>query len=140
MGFAEQFQTADWKSEKHVPVIQCPDQVNAGEMFEIKVEVGTEIAHPNTTEHHIQWIQVFYRPDDDKFTYDLGYFSFNSHGASAAGPNMGPAYTHPAVNAYCKIEKPGMIFAVEQCNIHGLWQSQKEIKVLGVQQAAPAAG
>ncbi len=143
MGLGDQLQTSDWKTEKHVPAIDCPAKVSAGEMFEIKVEVGKEIPHPNTTEHHIEWIQVFFKPEDDKFTCDLGYFSFNSHGASANGPNMGPAYTHPAVTISCKIDKPGKIYAIEQCNIHGLWQSEMEIQVMmaaQTSQAAPAAG
>jgi superoxide reductase len=130
MGLGDQLQTADWKTEKHVPAIDCPGQVKAGEMFEIKVEVGKEVPHPNMTEHHIEWIQVFYKPNDDKFTYDLGYFSFNAHGAAAAGANQGPAYTHPAVSIKCKIDKPGTIYAVEHCNIHGLWQSEFEIQVM----------
>jgi len=49
----ELYQTADWKAEKHVPVIECPDRVIADEMFDVKVSLGMEIAHPNTTEHHI---------------------------------------------------------------------------------------
>ena len=28
----------------------------ADEMFAVKVSLGKEIAHPNTTEHHIRWI------------------------------------------------------------------------------------
>ena len=35
MKIGEQFQTADWKSEKHVPVIDCPDQVQSNEMFDV---------------------------------------------------------------------------------------------------------
>lgn len=128
-GLGDQLQTADWKTEKHVPVIECPDKVSADEVFEIRVEVGKEISHPNTTEHHIQWIQLLFKPDDDKFSYDLGYFTFAAHGASVNGPDQGPAYTHPAVSVRCKINKPGTIYAVSHCNIHGLWQSQKEIKV-----------
>jgi superoxide reductase len=38
-----------------VPVIECPDALKSGKRFEIKVSVGKEIAHPNTTEHHIRW-------------------------------------------------------------------------------------
>jgi desulfoferrodoxin (superoxide reductase-like protein) len=45
----EQFQSADWKAEKHVPVIDCPDVVKADETFDVKVAVGKEVAHPNTT-------------------------------------------------------------------------------------------
>ena len=47
----ELYQTADWKSEKHVPVIDCSDQVAADEIFDVSVSLGKEIAHPNTTEH-----------------------------------------------------------------------------------------
>ena len=32
--FGELFQTADWKTEKHVPVIECSDRVKAGEILE----------------------------------------------------------------------------------------------------------
>jgi len=46
-------QKGDWKKEKHMPVIEAPEQVKAGELFEVKVSLGKEIAHPNTTEHHI---------------------------------------------------------------------------------------
>jgi superoxide reductase len=36
----ELFQGADWKEEKHVPLIECPDEVSADQMFEIKVCLG----------------------------------------------------------------------------------------------------
>ena len=39
----EVFQSADWKSEKHVPVIECPESVKAGELFEVKVTLGKEV-------------------------------------------------------------------------------------------------
>ena len=57
------FQIADWKKEKHVPVIECPDKVKSGEIFWLKITVGKEIAHPNTTEHHIRWISVYFHPE-----------------------------------------------------------------------------
>jgi len=81
----EQFQTADWKSEKHVPVIECPDEVAADEIFNVTVTLGKEVAHPNTTEHHIRWIQLYFKPDDDKFTYQVGNYEFSAHGESAKG-------------------------------------------------------
>jgi superoxide reductase len=127
MGIGERVQTADWKKEKHVPVIECPDQVKADEVFEVKVGLGKEIAHPNTTEHHIRWIRLYFHPDGDKFTYDVGSFEFNAHGESVAGPNQGPAYTHHQVSASLKINKAGTLHAVAFCNIHGLWESSKEI-------------
>ena len=125
----ELFQAADWKTEKHVPAVECPDRVKSGELFPVKVTVGKEIAHPNTTEHHIRWISVYFLPEGVKFTYQIGYFEFSAHGESTEGPNMGPAYTNPEVAALLKIAKPGVIYATALCNIHGLWQSEKEIKV-----------
>ena len=129
MGIGGRIQTADWKKEKHVPVIECPDQVKTDEVFEVQVGLGKEIAHPNTTEHHIRWIRLYFHPEGDKFTYDVGSFEFNAHGESVAGPNQGPAYTHHQVSASLKINKAGTLHAVAFCNIHGLWESSKEIGV-----------
>jgi len=127
--FGEIIQEADWKKEKHVPVIECADAVKADEMFEVKVGIGKEIAHPNTTEHHISWISLYFHPDGEKFPVQLGHFEFNSHGASVQGPNTSSVYTHHQVVAWVKTAKPGTILALSLCNIHGLWQSSKEIKL-----------
>ena len=125
---AEFFQTADWKTEKHVPVIECPDQVKAGESFSVKVSLGKEVAHPNTTEHHISWISVYFHPEGEKYPYEVGHFEFSAHGESLTGPNQGPVYTNHEVTVSLKIGKPGVIYATALCNIHGLWQGAKEIK------------
>ena len=125
MRFGDRIQEADWKKEKHVPAIECPDQVKAGEVFKVKVGLGREIAHPNTTEHHIRWISLSFHPEGSKFTYDVGRFEFNAHGESGAGPNQGPVYTHHAVTASLKTDKPGTLHALAYCNIHGLWESSK---------------
>ena len=90
---AEKIQSADWKSEKHVPVITCPDKVEPDEWTRVTITLGAEIAHPNTTEHHIRWLKAFFVPDGGKFAYDLGTFEFNAHGESTDGPNTGPVYT-----------------------------------------------
>lgn len=129
MGLSERIQSADWKAEKHVPVIECPDHVKADEMFEVKVSLGKEIAHPNTTEHHIRWIKIFFHPDGEKFTYDVATFEFNAHGEAVAGANQGPVWTHHAGVTWMKINKPGTIHALAYCNIHGLWESTKIIAV-----------
>jgi superoxide reductase len=124
---SERIQKADWKKEKHVPVIECPDQVKAGEVFEVQVSLGKEIAHPNTTEHHIRWISLYFHPEGEKFTYDVGRFEFNAHGEAVAGPNQGPVYTDHKVTTSLKVSKPGTLHALAYCNIHGLWESSKEI-------------
>ena len=126
--FGELFQTADWKAEKHVPVIECPDRVKAGELFPVKVSIGKEIAHPNTTEHHIRWISVYFHAEGDKFPCEVGHFEFSAHGESVEGPNQGPVYTNHEVTIAFKVSRPGVIYAASLCNIHGLWKSEKEIK------------
>jgi superoxide reductase len=118
----DMIQSADWKKEKHVPVIDCPDEVNAGEVFEVKVELGKEIPHPNTVEHHIRWISLYYQPEGDKFVYGVGRFEFNAHGE-------GTAFTSPSGTAWLKVDKPGTLHALAFCNIHGLWESSKAISL-----------
>ena len=122
-------QEADWKKEKHVPVIDCPDTVKTGEMFEVTVGIGKEIAHPNTTEHHISWITLFFHPEGEKFPYHIGRFEFSAHGSSVNGPNTSTVYTHHQVTTWLKTSKPGALLALALCNIHGLWQSAKALKL-----------
>ena len=123
----ERIQKADWKKEKHTPAIECPDEVKANELFGVKVSLGKEIAHPNTTEHHIRWISLFFHPEGEKFTYQVGHFEFSAHGESVAGANQGPVYTHHEASTSMRISKPGTLHAMALCNIHGLWESSKEI-------------
>ena len=126
----DRLQTADWKSEKHVPVIECPDQVKKDELFDVKVTLGKEVAHPNKTEHHIRWITLYFHPEGDKFTYQVGHYEFNAHGESVEGPDTGPVYTNHTVTTSCKISKGGTLHALAFCNIHGLWESSKDIKAV----------
>lgn len=125
--FGDHIQEADWKAEKHVPVIECPDKVVADQMFEVKVSLGKEIAHPNTTEHHIRWISVYFHPRGEKFSYHIGHFECNAHGESVQGANQGPVYTHHSATLAMKTSKPGTLHAVALCNIHGLWESSKTV-------------
>ena len=126
----ELLQTADWKTEKHVPLIECPDAVKSGEKFEIKVFVGKEVSHPNTTEHHIRWIQVYFHPADEKAVYQLANCEFTAHGESTQGADKGPAYTDHSATVTAMIKKPGVIHTFSLCNIHGLWEYSKEINVV----------
>lgn len=125
--FKDLFQSADWRQEKHVPVIEAPDKAKKGEFFKVTVSVGKEIAHPNTTEHHIRWIAIYFLADGEKFPYQIGKFEFAAHGESTQGPNTSTIYTHPEVVANFKTDKPGIIFASSYCNIHGLWKNEKRL-------------
>ena len=122
-------QSADWKTEKHVPVIEGPDKINKGQALMFEVSVGKQIAHPNTTEHHIRSIEVYFLATGEKFPCQIARFEFNAHGESAQGPNTSTVFSEPKVSAIFKTEKSGVIMATAYCNIHGLWRSEKEIKV-----------
>jgi superoxide reductase len=118
----EKLQRDDWKKEKHVPMIDAPEKTSADEWTKVKVTVGKEIEHPNTIEHHIRWIRVYFVPENSKFAYDLGNWEFASHGE-------GPVHTQSLVKFGVKIKESGTINAVSYCNIHGLWESSKKISV-----------
>jgi len=126
----EHFKKADWQTEKHVPVIECPTEVKAGEIFPVKVTIGKGIGHPNTTEHHIRWVTVYFHPEGARFSYQVGHFEFSAHGEAVEGPNTGPVYTHHEVAFSMKVNQPGTLYALAFCNIHGLWEYAQEVKVV----------
>ncbi len=123
------FQTADWKSEKHVPVIEFPEGTQKGKPLAFKVSIGKEIPHPNTTEHHIDWIEVIFHPENEKFPYQIGKFEFTAHGASVEGPDTSTIYSHPEVSGVMKTQKKGTIYALAYCNIHGLWMNSAPVNL-----------
>lgn len=129
MKLADFIKSEDFKKEKHVPVIEAPEKVKKGEKTEISVCVGKEIPHPNTTEHHIKWIKLFFQPDGDPYVYEIGNFEFNVHGESVKGPNTGDVYAEPFVKTWVKLNKSGTLLALSYCNIHGLWESSLKITV-----------
>lgn len=122
MILGEKIQSADWKKEKHVPVIECPDTVQADTVFTVRVSVGKEIPHPNTLEHHIRWAQLYFQPEGSKFVFQVGHAEFSAHGEASV-------FANPFAKFSMKVNGPGTLIALSLCNIHGLWESSKEIKV-----------
>ena len=116
MKLTETVQTADWKAEKHVPVIHV--EIADG-LLKIKALVGEEIEHPNTLEHHIAWIKVFFKPEGEKFPVEVGSYEFAAHGEA-------DLFTVPCVEAAVKTDKGGEVYALSYCNIHGLWENSVE--------------
>jgi superoxide reductase len=121
----ELFQTADWKQEKHVPVIEAKKEDDG---IDVKVSVGKEIAHPNTTEHHISWIDVLFKPSDSKFPFHVARTEFKAHGASTQGPNTSTIYSQPKTKLFFNTDKPGKVIAFSYCNIHGLWANSVDVE------------
>ena len=127
---SEFVKSADWKSEKHVPVIECEDTVESGSCLPIKITIGKEIPHPNTTNHHIAWIALHYVPEGTQTSIEISRTEFSSHAAGADGPDSGPALTCSYVTVCAKLAKSGTLFATSYCNIHGLWSSEKTVTVV----------
>jgi superoxide reductase len=115
-------QSADWKKEKHAPVIHVPDEIKIGEAFKVMVSIGDEIAHPNTLEHHIAWISLYFLAEGAKFPVQVAHAEFTAHGE-------GDIFTEPLAKVKLRLAKSGKFIAVSYCNIHGLWENELDIIV-----------
>ncbi len=93
--------------EKHVPVIEV--EGNA-----VTVTVGKEVAHPNTAEHHIAWLELYGVTKNDMVIH-LGRAAF------------APGYTDPKATFQVKLEEFKSLCAVSYCNLHGVWQNCLEL-------------
>ena len=103
--------------EKHVPIITAPKTTAAGKPFTVTVEVGKVVQHPNTVEHHIKWIQLYAKGQDSSYAVELGAFTFV------------PTLTTPKVTVEVMLERSATLYAVEHCNLHGLWDYSVDVAV-----------
>jgi superoxide reductase len=103
------------KREAHTPKIEAPAKANVDEMISVTVKVGP---HPNTVEHSIRWIALFFYEEGRAFNpVQIGKVSLT------------PVYAQPDVTIRVKLQKSGVFHALEYCNLHGLWSGKKEIRV-----------
>jgi len=96
--------------EKHVPVIEVGKGKGREGVDVVRVVVGKEVPHPNTTEHHIAWIELFGVKASGQVV-DLGRAAF------------GPGYTNPNVRFQVPVAEFKAFCALAYCNIHGLWEN-----------------
>ena len=92
--------------KKHTPIIEAPAKVKRGEAFEVSVEVGKLLAHPNENAHFIEWIELY---SGDTFL---------------ARVNLEPRLTVPKVKFVVALDHGHDLIAKERCNLHGVWESQ----------------
>ncbi|MFB0565444.1 MAG: class II SORL domain-containing protein [Candidatus Aminicenantaceae bacterium] len=98
--------------KKHTPVIEAPEKVKKSEPFEVYVEVGRYMKHPNENAHFIEWIELF---SGDTFL---------------ARVDLVPRLTEPRVKFVVSLDHSHPLIAKERCNLHGLWESASvEIQV-----------
>lgn len=102
--------------EKHVPHIEAPAKAKKGERFEVKVHVGKETPHPNTKEHYIEFVDLYAKPADKPVL-------------KVARAGLGATLGEPIVTFTVLLEETCELIAVEQCNIHGLWDNSAKVDI-----------
>ncbi|MFC1948731.1 class II SORL domain-containing protein [Chloroflexota bacterium] len=100
--------------EKHVPVIEILRGKGEGGADVVRVTVGKETPHPNTVEHHIEWIELFGVKEGGQ-AIDLGRASF------------APTYTSPTTSFQVSLAEFKALYSLSYCNIHGVWESYLEV-------------
>jgi superoxide reductase len=103
------------KAETHTPKIEAPEKVKAGEPFKVKITVGP---HPNQVVHSIRYIEVYF--EEEGRTYNP---------IQVASVDLGPEIAEPDITLTLKLKKSGTLYALEYCNLHGLWEARKKITV-----------
>jgi superoxide reductase len=97
--------------KKHVPVITAPAMVNRGKPFNVTIEVGKLISHPNEHDHHIEFVDLY---EDKVFL---------------CRADLSAARTFPNVTFNIALQKGGILRAFESCNMHGVWEGTTSISV-----------
>lgn len=97
--------------KKHLPVIHAPDTAGEGVPFEVTVRVGELLAHPNESGHYIQWIELY---AGDKLLCKA---------------TLTPISSEPTVTFRIKLHESKTLRAIESCNLHGLWEGTKNVKI-----------
>ncbi len=104
--------------DKHVPVIKVPEKVEVGKEFEVIINVGENVPHPNTIEHHIKCIQIFAEIEGRAYNpVHVATFDF------------GPTFAEPKVKFKMKLKKSATLIILEYCNLHGVWENSVKIEV-----------
>ncbi|MCX6012339.1 MAG: desulfoferrodoxin family protein [Chloroflexi bacterium] len=98
--------------EKHVPAIDI--EKDSSGVDTIRVVVGKDVAHPNTIEHHIVWIDLFGLTKEGKTTF-LGHI------------DLSPVYSNPVLVVRASTSQFKSLFALSYCNLHGVWENNIDV-------------
>ena len=105
--------------DRHMPHVICPDTVQRGEKFEIKVKLGDQYTHPDEPDHFISVIQLWNRETLlAEARYTAGVY--------------GNKPSHFEIDFYIVAPEVSMnLSAMAVCTKHGLWQSvNKPVRVI----------
>jgi superoxide reductase len=96
----------------HAPVIDASASVKKGEPVAVIVSVGRDLPYPNSTPHHIRWLEVTFHPEGARFPFHVARVEFAAH-----------------VQCEFRTNRPGTILASSYCNIHGLCSSRQALGI-----------
>ena len=100
--------------KKHLSVIEAPPEIGQNETFEINIRVGgiDGVEHPNEPVHFIEWVELY---SGDTFLGRCVYSGGTSYALAKFKVKL--SHAHGPLKIWAK------------CNIHGLWESIKDIEV-----------
>ena len=97
--------------KKHTPVIEAPGSVKKAEIFNVTVEVGKYLKHPNEVGHHIEFIELY---SADTFLVKV---------------DLTPERTCPKIIIPISLTHSHPLIAFARCNLHGTWKNTREINI-----------
>jgi superoxide reductase len=103
------------KKETHTPRIDSPESVKSGEPFNVRVYIE---GHPNTVQHSFRWIELYFHEEGRDF-----------NPVFIGRAELTPEIAEQEVTFKVKLTKSGILYALAYCNLHGIWENRKEIKV-----------
>ena len=97
---------------KHLPLLESPETVRKGELFEVRVTAGGLLSHPNEYKHFIQAIELY------------------AGETFLARVDLTAVRTCPEATFRVSLQHPAEeLCAYARCNLHGVWVGRKPIAV-----------
>ncbi len=103
------------KAKTHVPRVDIESPVKKGESASIRI-ILTE--HPSRTDHHIEFLDVYYEEDGRPF-----------NPIRVAHVRLTPEIAEPYVEIRIRPRVSGWLHVVAYCNMHGLWEAVRRVEV-----------
>jgi len=98
--------------KKHLPIITAPQSVKKGECFEVQVEVGKIMAHPNAPGHHIEFIELY---ADHTYLARMDITAVMV--CSVMKVCLSLDHIHSELRAFA------------HCNLHGTWENRVKLEL-----------
>lgn len=96
------------KEKGHAPFLQVPDTIKSGDPFNVDIQIGENI-HPMTSNHYIQWIEVY-------LGIDL-----------VSRIEFSPLCPQAKVTIPIVVKEASTLRVLTRCNLHGIWENIKKV-------------